>query len=321
MAAIAVAAEDDGSSTHTQGKHNFYDVYNAPDACGYMREMKRVQYLIGDYSSAIAIRTIESLFGKAPQSEGSMPPVVLELCAGYGLSMAPIRTTLLCTEVISHYVPERPALLEDALAADHKYFSSAARKGLPKFCSVGADVAGNALSYGKSVGLFDDIICRNLEEDPATESNVLSAQDVALCSRARLVIATGAFSYITTATLGKVVDCCPKQEGKASDGTQGDNPVFLFFPLVATKVDDIIAFFESRGLEVYYKPALHWLPQRRFSDEAEAATVEASQTKVLEGAFAAGRPAGALEGHLHATPLIAGPPSLGLAALAPQWIS
>mmetsp|Transcript_64457 Transcript_64457/g.126560 ORF Transcript_64457/g.126560 Transcript_64457/m.126560 type:complete len:321 (+) Transcript_64457:50-1012(+) len=320
MASLTTAAEDENNSTHTQGKHSFHDLYDAPDACHYMREMHRVQYLIGDHSARIALKAIESLFSKPAEAE-ALPPVMLELCAGYGLSMAPIRTTRSCTEVIAHYVPERPEL-KVALAEDRAYFSSAAREGLPVLCSVGADVAGHALSYGKEVGLFDEFIARNLEEDPATEGNILTAEEGALCSRARLVLATGAFSYITTITLGKVIDFCDVKVGQEQvDGVQGNVPVFLFFPLVSTKVADIVAFFESRGLEVYYKPAVHWLPQRKFADDVEAGVVEASQSEVLAAHEAEGRPSGALDGHLHATPLIAGPKSLGLAKLCPGWLA
>jgi hypothetical protein len=42
-------------------------------------------------------------------------------------------------------------------------------------------------------------------------------------------------------------------------------------------VVELLAFFRKRGLGVYYEPARHWLPQRRFSDTREAAAITAAQ--------------------------------------------
>merc|ERR1712032_290928 len=148
----------------------------------------------------------------------------------------------------------------------------------------------------------------------------LSPAEGALCSRAQLVLATGAFSYITPATLSKVGAHCA--------------PVFLFFPLVATDVEHVLAFFKEQGLEVYYDPSQYWLPQRKFADVEEAAVIQEAQDSVLrscyarkEDCFADGvatgaeipEPNGAKAGYVHATPLIAGPPGLDLERLVPQW--
>ena len=74
------------------------------------------------------------------------------------------------------------------------------------------------------MGFFDEVICRNLEDG----KTVLSPAEGALCARARLVLATGALSYITPATLSKV------------SAHWETAPVFLFFPLVATDVTGVV---------------------------------------------------------------------------------
>ena len=86
-------------------------------------------------------------------------------------------------------------------------------------------------------------------------------------------------------------------------------------------MSDIISFMESNGLEVYYEPALHWLPQRRFADEAEAVSITTSQGIILAESRHAEGPFGAIDGYLHATPLVAGPPGCDLATRARKWIA
>jgi hypothetical protein len=179
------------------------------------------------------------------------------------------------------------------------------------------------------------VIVRNLEVAVSTsDSDVMAPGEVALVRRARLVLATGAFSYITEATLRALFACWGKEgtekEAQGSDSdkeAKRDLPVFLFFPLVTTEVGAIRSFFERQGLEVFYAPGAHWLPQRRFADAYEAKVVGAAEAAVLarevgmEGGDAPRLPPGALVGHLHATPLIAGPAGMGIQALAATWLA
>ena len=137
--------DEDISSTHTQGKHNVNDLYNAPDASRYMREMAQVMYEIGDHTANIALNAIHHLFS-SDNSAGALPPVVLELCAGYGLSMAPLRTTYLSSDVFTNYLLERIGSIEQQMAKDREFFVSAARASLPDIEVVGVDIAQNALS-------------------------------------------------------------------------------------------------------------------------------------------------------------------------------
>ena len=135
-------------STHTQGKHDFHDLYNAPDACHYMREMFKVRYEIGEHTAKIALNAMGQLL--PPSSIGSSEPVVLELCAGYGLSMAQVRTTHPRSAVLEHYLPERRGSIDDLIANDRAFFESAAREGLSNLSIVGVDVAELESSHGSS---------------------------------------------------------------------------------------------------------------------------------------------------------------------------
>mmetsp|Transcript_79612 Transcript_79612/g.155795 ORF Transcript_79612/g.155795 Transcript_79612/m.155795 type:complete len:339 (-) Transcript_79612:269-1285(-) len=325
--AAAAAAEQEklhaDKGTITKGKHTFLNLYNELDARHYYRLMYPTQYFIGDHTGAVVEKAMGSLLSKPSAPKSAEPPVVLELCAGYGLSMAVLRTTYDSDKVFAHYVPERPNTIEECIAQDKVFYQSAMRSDIPDICAVGVDIANNAMDYGKGVGIFHETICRNFEDSESS----LTASEMALCARSRIVIATGAFSYISCATLRKIFDSfistaegAAKKQKQDEEGNAGESaPVFLFFPLVATDVTEITDFFESQGLEVYYQPHKHWLPQRKFMDPGEGALIEASQAKILAARSAEGRPPTAREGHLHATPLIAGPKSLNLAKLALEW--
>jgi hypothetical protein len=241
------ASEDPNQAAGTAGKHDFSSLYDAPNAVPYMQEMKRVGYVIADHTARVARRAIQSVFPNDTDAD-SEPPILLELCAGYGLTMSTIRTTHSCADVIEHFAarcatsPTSPQAAETDLQSDREFFARAARP-LPRLAVCGQDVAANALACGKASGLFDETVCANLEA-----AGELPPAQAVLCRRARLVLATGAFSYITHATLARLFECWGPGEGAgAGDGGGGGSggqagpapcPVFLFFPLVATKVSE-----------------------------------------------------------------------------------
>lgn len=147
------AGGDDEPATHTQGKHDFNSLYNSFDPSLYMREMKAVKYEIAENAAAITSEAIRHLFSgsASASSDGDDSPttgqhVVLELCAGYGLSMAPLRTTLRCHEILDQYSTDRCGSLDAAAADDCDFFARATRSDLPGVQVVGVDIAENALT-------------------------------------------------------------------------------------------------------------------------------------------------------------------------------
>ena len=98
--------------------------------------------------------------------------------------------------------------------------------------------------------------------------------------------------------------------------------------MVATKVDGVVAFFESKDLEIFYDPIAHWIPQRIFADVNEADAIQAAENEVLanaaeqrgDAASTAVRPSGAKAGYVHATPLFAAPRGFDLANFSRLWL-
>jgi len=297
---MAAAAAPNAEPNLTSGKADFNDLYNGPDAAPYINEMGSMDYQIADNSARINRRVIESLC-RDTGSDGQKP-VVMELCAGYGLTMAPIRSTQNCATLFPHYLQPRPDIWE-ARRRDAAFLASAKRSDFPDITVVGVDVAENALAYGKEVGLFDEFIAKNLEDPEA----ILTTDETALVRRVRLVMATGAFSYITATTLTALFNCFPNAESM---------PVFMFFPLVASDVRGVIRFFEEKGMQIHYERAKDWLPQRRFHSDKEAERLN----QVQEAACAGNPPPSFRKGWVHAVPLLVCPPGQDIKKLAAEWI-
>ncbi len=291
--------DDNDKATLTDGKATFHELYNAPDASLFMRTMAGWGYNIADHVGPIVRRAIDTSVAMKPPGDTS-PVVLLELCAGYGLSMTTVRTSHSCAQVYEHFGRERSVDIKEAAAADHKFLEQALRPNLP-IKVIGADVAENSLAYGKSVGLFDAVMTDDLERPGAS----LPPGDVSeLVAQTKVVVAVGAFSYISVATIKTLFEAWPSTP-----------PVFAFFPLAATNMEPISRFLESRGLKIYYERKKHWLPQRRFAGDKERAAIEAAEEEVLAGSPA---PSSRVPGCVHAVPFIAAPDRVD--ELAALWI-
>lgn len=269
----------------TEGKTNLDWVYDQAEPAPYFEVHGGLDYIIADSTGRLNRRAIKYL-----QADGS-PPVVAELCAGYGLSSATMSTPLSSRQIYDHYAKPRQEMSVQA-EVDRRFFEEAC--DLQIKAVIGVDIASHALAYGKKVGLFDDTVTKNLE---LTE---LDAHEKAILRPVQMCTATGAFSYITTNTLNEVLSSWDSVE---------QYPVFVFFPLVATPMGAIRRFCEERGMQVYFEPTQHWLPQRRFKDAPERAALEDAMFKQI-GSHAP--PACARENYLHATPFVAVPKGMDL---------
>jgi len=290
--AVSSTVDKAGEDHNTAGKHNFDNVYDAQDIVPYIKEMIRVGYEIGDHTANITRRALDVL----PKERH----VVLELCAGYGLSMAPILSTQESPKMFSHYdSASRSSSVVESRKQDKSFFASAARPAYAGVRVVAQDVAANALEYGHAVGLYHDLMPRNLETDAPTVYEAQAMAGVGLCC------ATGAFSYISVKTLENVFNCFDSA------------PLFLFFPLIATPMDEIAAFLKSKGLQVYYEPSKHWLPQRRYSSPQEQQNIEATIKAKLGDVP---RPQSSKQGYIHSIPFIAAPAHMDLKTVIPQLL-
>jgi hypothetical protein len=289
--------------SQTAGKACFDDLYNNPDAAPYMREMASHHYVISDATSAINRSAIQTL--NTPERRQSLRKEfkefnVIELCAGYGLSMQSTLTTRSCKEIFEHYNKPR-ATNTVAIHADNQFIAQAWRKDkvFETLTVTGVDISQNAVSYGERVGIFDRTISRNLEEDS------LDGHEQNIVKKADLVVATGAFSYITTKTLDQLFSAVDRD----------DYPVFLFFPLVNTPMVKFRDFFKAKGMNVYWDQERHWLPQRKFESSSE----EYSHSEVLRQMNVTKPAIETADTYLHAVPFVGYPKSIDVAEVK-SWL-
>lgn len=231
----------------------------------------------------------------------------MELAANFGLSPAEIKRnyrynvktdfTYLLTTDWSNF--------SAAIAKDNTLISTSTRS-LPCFTSVSRDIVNNAFPYGKMMTFFDETAFDNTHAAPSA-AYALTPAEAAL--RAKVVVATGAYSYITSQTLDRIV----------TTWQRASPPVFILFPLIGTDMSAIIGHLKVRGMDVYHEPALHWLPLRQFKDESEAGVMECFEDSMLSAAGAP-TPIGAKPWYMHASPLVAGPTGMGLRDVAKKWI-
>ena len=160
-------------TTLTSGKAAFDDLYNAQDVQPYIQGMENVGYQIGDNAAGIMRRVIQDVFRPScvlnASCNNQAKPLVVELCAGYGLTMIPLRTTLAGADVFEYFRSKRTDI-DQAFDSDHQKFGGSASTGMPSFEVFALDVATNALEYGHRTGLFEEIdgTLSNLEADGQT---------------------------------------------------------------------------------------------------------------------------------------------------------
>lgn len=173
---------------------------------------------------------------------------------------------------------------------------SSSTRSLPRFTSVGYDVANNA--DGEVIDFFHETSYENLDVPPS-----------AARARPKFFVATGAYSHITSETL----------DSGLAMWEHASPPVFVFFPLIASDMSAVIGYFHARGMDDYHEPALHWLPLDRITDDATADAMGAMGADFLSAAGASTLLCASTR-HLHASPLIYGPAGVGLRDVAKEWV-
>ncbi len=92
--------------------------------------------------------------------------------------------------------------------ADHESCKTIARPRRLPFRTIGIDISGNALAYGKRAGLFDEVIESDLN---APEPEAKAAVDQAL-QEADVVVSTAAFVYLELAAIATLCDSFARNE-------------------------------------------------------------------------------------------------------------
>lgn len=241
----------DGSFAYEPNKDKacFDSIYTEPDPREYYRVLGGLNYVIPDLAKDIfrkLIAALEQLRGR--------PIKVLDLGCSYGNNAALIRYPLDFARLQQRYVDLQISNVStpELISLDRHFFQSWPRQDLT---IVGCDISRPAVEYARAVGLIDDGITQNLEQEPLTQASKEILQGV------DLIISTGAIGYVTERTLSRLL----RAIGEPA-------PWLAAFVLRMFPYDTITNVLDEYG-HVTEKASGATFVQRRFQSEQELISV------------------------------------------------
>ena len=228
-----------------QAKAVFDNIYIEKDPRSYFSALGDLDYMIPDVAEPV-VRQI--LAAKA--SATGAKPVVLDIGCSYGINAAVHRFPLTFGGLRHRYARREMKALspEDLMNLDRNFYAAWPDNGLARF--LGLDVSAPAIQYATSVGLLDQGIVANLENDE------ISASSAKIIRHADVIMSTGCIGYVTEKTFSKVLDATEKA------------PWIISFVLRMFPFDSLAATFAQRGLVTERLTGVTFI-QRRFRDAEE----------------------------------------------------
>lgn len=249
---VASVTELSGRSSRTtvptdRPNDDFSALYNLQKPQPYFRKMKQLDYQIPATAHRIFKKCIEEIL----RIRGESTLTVLDLCAGYGINGALLKSERSLEQLYAYFGDDKRATAGDPF---FDRLSLGTERPDQNVRVVGLDVAANALNYGCAAGFMDEVYCADLEKQPIPSA---LAATIGTCS---LITITGGFSFIGAKTFEKIL-----AQTEKSDSIK---PWVVGFPLLHTKLADLLSVLNSHGYTV--QPMLqNRLRQRRFTNRTE----------------------------------------------------
>jgi SAM-dependent methyltransferase len=231
-----------------EGKSDFDSIYNAPDPRGYCRTLSKLDYRIPAEAKPVFRSLIHAL-----QADGRESLRLIDLGCSYGINAALLKHGMHLGGFFKRYTsPKIEGAADDVLLRrESAFFDTNTSDDAIEM--VGIDVADRALEFADSVGLLDDVVRQNLEEQALTEENR------ELVEGADLIISTGCVGYVTDKTFRHILD---------ATADAGDPPYVASFVLRMFPYEPIADALADYGLVT---EKLHDVTfrQRRFENDDE----------------------------------------------------
>lgn len=231
-----------------EGKSDFDAIYDAPDPRGYCRALSKLDYRIPGEAKPIFRSIIHAL-----QAEGRDTVRIVDVGCSYGINAALLKYGMHLGAFFQRYTTKKvlTAPSDQVLAREAAFFDDRDEDGSLEV--VGVDVASHALDFAETVGLLDETVGQNLEENPLDDDGRDAVEG------ADLIISTGCVGYVTEKTFRNILDA-------AANG--GPMPYVASFVLRMFPYEPIADALADYGLVT---EKLHDLTfrQRRFEDEDE----------------------------------------------------
>ncbi|WP_020555034.1 hypothetical protein [Embleya scabrispora] len=233
-----------------QAMTRFDDIYDRPDPRAFFRALGSFEYQTPHHAQRIFRRMLATRTGNG-NGDGTREPVtVLDICCSYGINAALLNHDVTLADLYDRYGSAHIAALDTAelIEADRAYY--AARRRPDAVRVVGLDVAANAVSYARAVGLLDEGFAENLESAPPSSALLEAARPT------RLITVTGGASFLSPRSFRPFL-------------AEAREPAWVAaFVLRTGSYQAIADGLSAHGL-VTEKAAPQTFPQRRFTSERE----------------------------------------------------
>lgn len=174
-------------------KANFDEIYLMDDPRAYYTALGGLDYMIPDVAEPVIRQVL------AARASGGKNPVVLDVGSSYGVNAALHRFPLSFDALRRRYA--RRELMElpsaELTRLDAHYFAAWPDRGLASF--IGLDVSAPAIRYAKKVGLIEDGVIADLENEELTQ------KAARIIARTDVILSTGCIGYLGEATFRKLL--------------------------------------------------------------------------------------------------------------------
>lgn len=259
------------------------DIYDRPDARAYYRAMDAAGFRTAHHAADGFAAALSAV--RARRGGGACK--ILDFASGYGIAAALLRHDLTLDDVLARYRDPwfDAATPPEVITADARWYR-ARRIDRQNDVHVGIDVAGNALAYARSVGIFDAVFPENLQADTMSDALCDAMAD---CD---LIVECGSVAHLLPLALDRLLQAAP-----------GPKPWIVTAPIRGNDSAAAFDVMRRHGLHVDGmgdRPFRH----RRFADSAE-------QARAIENAAARGHDTAGIEsnGFFHAQLYLARPVS------------
>ncbi len=178
-----------------EGKSDFDSIYNAPDPRQYCRTLSKLDYRIPAEAKPVFRSLIHAL-----QADGRDNVRLVDLGCSYGINAALLKYGMHLGAFFKRYTTPnmQSAAPRDVLTREVAFFDGHTEDEALEI--VGVDVAARALGFAETVGLLDETIDQNLEDQPLSEASR------ELVEGTDLIISTGCVGYVTDRTFRNLME-------------------------------------------------------------------------------------------------------------------
>lgn len=169
-----------------EAKADMDHIYDQSDPRAYFSELEKLGYAIPGVAKPTFQKLIDHLQGR--QDDGVN---VLDLGCSYGVNAALLKHDLTMPELYEHWGQgkSKSVTAEQVVESDQRFFADLDDSDDVEM--IGLDPAESAVAFAEKVGLLDEGIAVNLENEPLPDA---AREDLA---RVDLMISTGCVGYLT----------------------------------------------------------------------------------------------------------------------------